>query len=334
MERASTPVRSSSAPPQWEGDVSLDDVRAAADRIGRALARTPLFTASQLGDRLGIKLALKAELLQKTGSFKPRGALNRLLTTSRADLERGLVTVSAGNHAQGLAWAARVVGCRCTVVMPEDAPASKVAAARAYGAEVVLHGTVSDAYVRMEQLREQRRLVLVHPFDDPGVIAGQGTVALEIAAQAPEVDTIVCPLGGGGLVSGIAIAAKALQPKVRVFGVEPEGAAAMHASWDRGEPVRLDAVETIADGLAAPLAGEVTYPLTRRHVDDVVTVSDDEILAAMRELLSYAKLVAEPAGAAAVAALLTGKVPVRSGEKVVAVVSGGNIDLERLKALL
>lgn len=333
MERARPPVRSPSAPP-WESDLSPDDVRAAAHRIGKAVARTPLFSSSQLGRRLDVTLGLKAELLQKTGSFKPRGALNRLLSTPRVDLERGLVTVSAGNHAQGLAWAANEVGARCTVVMPEDAPASKVAAARDYGAEVVLHGAVGDAYVRMEELRAERGLLLVHPFDDPLVIAGQGTVGLEVVEQAPEVDTIVCPLGGGGLVSGIAVAAKGLRPEIRVFGVEPEGAAAMRASWDRGEPVHLDTVDTIADGLAAPLAGAVTYPLTRRYVDDVLTVSDDEILVAMRALLAYAKLVAEPAGAAAVAALLAGKVPLRGGEKVVAVLSGGNVDLERLKALL
>ena len=314
--------------------VALDDVRAAQRAIGDAVAPTPVFGSVQLGSALGVTLKLKAELLQKTGSFKPRGALNRLLNTPREDLERGLVTVSAGNHAQGLAWAARAVGARCTVVMPEGAPASKVAAARGYGAEVVLHGTVGDAYLRMEQLRAERGLLLVHPFDDPLVIAGQGTVGLEIVEQVPGVDAIVCPLGGGGLVSGIAVATKELRRGVRVFGVEPEGAAAMRASWDRGEPVRLESVDTIADGLAAPLAGELTYPLARQYVDDVLTVSDDEILDAMRALLAYAKLVTEPAGAAAVAALLAGKVRVNGGETVVAVLSGGNIDLERLKALL
>ena len=293
-----------------------------------------MFGSSRIGSPLGVALKLKAELLQKTRSFKPRGALNRLLNTPADALERGLVTVSAGNHAQGLAWAARVVGARCAVVMPADAPASKVAATRDYGAEVFLHGNVNDAYARMEELRVERGLVLVHPFDDPLVVAGQGTVGLEVVEQVPDVDAIVCPLGGGGLVSGIAIAAKALRPGIRVFGVEPAGAAAMRASLDRGEPVRLESVDTIADGLTAPLAGDVTYPLVRRYVDDVLTVSDDEILTGLKAILASAKLLAEPAGAAAVAALVAGKIPVERGETVVAVLSGGNIDLERLKTFL
>lgn len=218
--------------------------------------------------------------------------------------------------------------------MPENASPSKVAAARGYGAEVVLHGTVTDAYERMEELRTARGLVLVHPFNDPLIVAGQGTVGLEIIEQVPDVDTIVCPVGGGGLLSGIAIAVKCQRPEVRVIGVEPEGAAAMRASLDRGEPVRLDAVDTVADGLAAPLAGQITYPLVRRYVDDIVTVTDEEILTALRSTLTYVKLLTEPGGSAAVAALLARKIPLRRAESCVAVLSGGNVDLDKLKRFL
>ena len=313
--------------------VDAADVRAAGRTLGDEVHRTPVLSSSLLGERAGVRLLLKAELLQKTGSFKPRGALNRLRNTSPEDLERGLVTVSAGNHAQGLAWAARTVGASCTVVMPSNAPRAKVEATRSYGGQVVLHGTVQDAYRRMEELRAERNLLLVHPYDDPLIIAGQGTVGLEIADQAPEVDAVVCPVGGGGLISGVAIAVKSKYPHARVIGVEPEGAAAMQASWQRGEVVQLDEVDTIADGLAAPTVGQHTLPLARSHVDEMVMVSDAEIVEGMRALMRYAKLCAEPGGAAGVAALLAGKAPVRAGECVVAIVTGGNVDLDRLQEL-
>lgn len=316
------------------GTVELSDVLAARDTIGDDVHRTPMLSSARLSERIGAELSLKAELFQKTGSFKPRGALNRLRNTPREDLDRGLVTVSAGNHAQGLAYAAGVVGARCVVVMPEAAPRTKVDAARGYGAEVVLHGDVSAAYGRMEELREERGLVLVHPFDDPHVVAGQGTVGLEIAEQLPEVDAIVVPVGGGGLISGVACAVKSENRGVQVVGVEPEGAAAMRASWDAGERVSLERTDTVADGLASPFAGEIAFEMTRRYVDEMVVVSDAELVEGMRALFVFAKLYAETAGAAAVAALLAGRVPVSEGERVCAVVTGGNVDPEKVRTLL
>ncbi|MGH8935657.1 MAG: threonine ammonia-lyase [Acidimicrobiia bacterium] len=314
--------------------VEFPQVIAAQQAIAGAVHRTPIFSASQLGEPLGVSLWLKAELFQKTGSFKPRGALNRLRNTPREDLDRGLISASAGNHAQGLAWAARQVGASCTVVMPADASPAKAKATRGYGAEVVLEGSMAEVFDTMRRIQEERGHVFVHPFDDPLVIAGQGTVGFEILEQVPEVDVIVCPLGGGGLISGIALAAKSVRPELRVYGVEPRGAAAMRRSWDEGRPVRLDSLDTIADGLASPMAGELTYPMTRRYVDDVIVLSDEEILDGLTALLNYAKLYAEPAGAAATAALLAGKVPLRRGETVVSVVSGGNFDLDRLGGVL
>jgi threonine dehydratase len=314
--------------------VEFSDVLAARETIAGSVNLTPVFSSTQLGNRVGVRLWLKAELFQKTGSFKPRGALNRLRHTPRAELDRGVISVSAGNHAQGLAWAAREVGATCTVVMPAHASPTKAAATRGYGAEVILHGAMNEAFAKMEELRRERNLLLVHPCDDPLIVAGQGTVGLEILDQVPYVDVIVCGIGGGGLISGIALAAKSLKPTVRVYGVEPEGASAMRKSWDRGEIVHLEAIHTIADGLSAPMAGALTYPMTRQYLDDIAILTDDEIVAGMRALMTYAKLYAEPAGAAATGAILAGKVPLKPGETVVSVVSGGNLDLEILKAIL
>jgi threonine dehydratase len=283
---------------------------------------------------VGATLFHKCESLQKTGSFKVRGALNRLTQLNERERARGVVTVSAGNHAQALAWAARDAGVRCTVVMPEAASRAKVEASRGYGAEVVLHGTSSiQAFARAHELAEERSLTVVHPFDDDEVMAGQGTVALEILDQLEEFDDIVVPIGGGGLIGGIAVAIKEQRPKVRVYGVEPTGAAVMRKSLDVGHPVRLDVVKTIADGLAAPMAGDLTYPVVQRYVDDVVVVSDDEIMVAMRDLLLSSKLLVEGGGAAATAAVLSGKLPV-AGRRVVTVLSGGNVDVSRIQEVL
>lgn len=315
--------------------VEYNDILTAQERISDQVRRTPVFSSTRLGDQAGVKLFLKAESLQKTGSFKVRGALNRLRSLSADELARGVVAVSAGNHAQGLAWAAEIVGTKCTIVMAASASQSKIAATRGYGAEVILvDGPIHEAFATAERLEREQGLVNVHGFDDPGIIAGQGTVALEILEQVPEVDVIVCPVGGGGLISGVSIAAKAGGRKVRVYGVEPEGAQAMRRSWDEGHAVRLDAVNTIADGLAPPMAGQLTYPITRQFVDDIIVLTDDEIIAGLKAILTNAKLYVEPSGAAATAALLAGKVPVERGETVVSIVSGGNFDLDRLKAIL
>ena len=322
-------------PPGGGGEVDLRAVRAARKRIRGRVHRTPLFSATLLGRRAGgVDLHLKAENLQKTGSFKVRGVLNKLLGMGSGERDLGVVTVSAGNHAQALAWGSSSAGVDCKVVMPESAPRAKVDACRGYGAEVVLEGDVFDAFRKARALAEEEGRTFVHPFDDAEIVAGQGTVGLEMAADLPGADAVVVPVGGGGLLSGIAVAVKAVAPETRVYGVEPEGADSMRRSLDRGAPVELDEVDTIADGLGSPMAGELTYPLVRDHVDDVLLVSDDAIAAAMGRLLTFTKLLAEPAGAAGVAALREGRVPVEEGETVAAVLSGGNVDLDRLVELL
>jgi threonine dehydratase len=315
--------------------VEYSDVLAARERVSDAVRRTPVFTATRLGAQAGIELHLKAESLQKTGSFKVRGALNRLRGMSADELARGVVTVSAGNHAQGLAWAAQMVGTRCTVVMTSKASPTKIAATRGYGADVMLiDGPIQEAFATAARLEREQNLINVHGFDDPWIISGQGTVGLEILEQVPSVDVIVCPVGGGGLISGVAVAAKSGDRPVRVYGIEPEGASAMRQSWDAGEAVQLQSVNTIADGLAPPMAGKITYALTRQYVDDIILLNDDEIVAGLKAVMTNAKLYVEPSGAAATAALLAGKVPVKRGETVVSIVSGGNFDLDRLKSIL
>jgi len=314
--------------------LTLPAIESARRRIGDRVHKTPLLSATRLGARVGATLFHKCESLQKTGSFKVRGALNRVAQLDAGARARGVITVSAGNHAQALAWAARDAGVRCTVVMPEAASRAKVDASRGYGAEVVLHGASSiQAFARAHELAEERSLTIVHPFDDDEIMAGQGTVALEILEQLDDFDDIVVPIGGGGLIGGIAVAIRERRPKVRVYGVEPTGAAVMRESLDAGHPVRLESVKTIADGLAAPMAGDFTYPIVTRYVDDVVVLTDDEIMDAMRDLLLSAKLLAEGGGAAATAAVLSGKLPV-AGRRVVAVVSGGNVDASRIQEVL
>ncbi len=314
--------------------VTLDDVRAAAHAVHGRVHRTPLLSSRSLAERVGAaSVHLKAECLQKTGSFKVRGALNRIRSLTPDERRRGLVTVSAGNHAQALAWAAAAESVPCTVAMPASAAPEKVAASREYGADVVLKGDVHDAFEECFRLRDEAGMVFVHPFDDPAVVAGQGTVGLEILEDLPDVDVAVVPVGGGGLLSGIAAAVKSLRPAIRVVGVEPEGAAVLRRALDAGEIVTLEAIDTIADGLAPPYAGELALAHARAHVDDVVLVDDDALVEAMRFTLERAKLVVEPAGAAAVAGLLTGAVDA-GGRRVAAVASGGNIAPPGLVALL
>jgi threonine dehydratase len=314
---------------------SLDDIRTAQARLAGHLHVTPLLSSRTIATLAGVQtVALKCESLQKTGSFKVRGALNAVLQLDPAARKRGVVTVSAGNHAQALAWAAASVGVACTVVMPAMASESKAAASAGYGATVIRHGTSAEAFARADELAAKEGFTLVPPFDDYAIIAGAGTAGLEILDQQPDVDVIVVPIGGGGLISGIASAVKRANPTVRVIGVEPEGAAAMRRSLDAGKPVRLDALQTIADGLAAPFAGQVTYPIIRDLVDDVVLVSDAEIAHAISTLLSRAKLLAEGAGAAATAALLAHRTTIPSDARVVSLLSGGNIDLGRLKEFI
>jgi threonine dehydratase len=303
-------------------------------RIAASVHRTPLVSSRQLSGRVGMPVYLKCENLQKTGSFKVRGALHRLLRLTDEERRRGVVTISAGNHAQAVAWAARASGVKAVVVMPEHASRTKVEASRGYGAEVVLHGDARAAFQRAFALADERGLRFVHPFDDEEVVAGHGSCALEIIEDLPDVGTIVVPVGGGGLISGIAAAAPAVRPSVGVWGVEPEGADAMCRSLEKGEAVHLDAVSTVADGLGAPMAGVLNHALVAAYARGVVRVSDDDIVAAMKVLLERTKLLAEPAGAAGLAALLTGRVAPPTDAPVAVVVSGGNVDLELLGRLL
>jgi len=313
--------------------IELTDVRAARDRITGRLHRTPMLSARSLGEPQGLRLHLKAELLQKTGSFKPRGVLNKLLAMDPGERAHGLVSLSAGNHAAALAWGATAVGVRATIVMPATAVQAKVEATRRYGGEVVLtEGSLLDTCMALQR---ERGLTLVHPFDDPLIMAGQGTIGLEILEDLPDVDVVIVPLGGGGLVSGIATAIKAQRPATRVFGVEPTGADIVYRSLKAGKLLKLEGrPTTVADGLAAPFAGEHTQAQIARDVDEVVLVEDDAILQALTLIVQRAKLVPEPAGAAAVAALLAGAVTPKAGSTVACVVSGGNVDPALLRRIL
>jgi threonine dehydratase len=315
-------------------DVTIDDVRSAAARIAPHVHRTPLFDSATLSHLTGTRLGLKAENLQRTGAFKARGALNAVLCLSAEQRERGVITLSAGNHGQGLAYAAKIAGVRCVVFMPENAVPTKVAAVKEYGAEARFAPSMETVFAAMDEYRDAHGLHYVHPFGDPDIIAGQGTVGLEIMEDSPDVDTIAVCVGGGGLLAGIAVAAKALKPGIRIVGVEPEGAPVVTRSLVAGYPVTIEKITTIADGLAAPFAAPTSQRLIERLVDDVIIVTDEEILKALRLLLERTKLLVEPAGAAATAAVLTGKAGAEPGSRVVATLSGGNVDFEKLKRLL
>jgi len=305
-------------------------VRAAAERIAALAHRTPLVRSRTLDARVGAPVALKAENLQRAGAFKFRGACNAVAAL-RPD---GVCSVSSGNHAQALALAAREHGTHATILMPRDAPASKRAATEGYGAEVLEFDRYSedrDALVR--ELAAERGLTLVHPYDEPLVMAGQGTVGLELAAEVDDLDVVLVPCGGGGLLSGVATAIKALLPAARIVGVEPQASDDTARSLRAGERVTVEVSRTIADGQQLPTPGERTWPVIRALVDDVVTVSDAEIVEAMRLLFERMKVVAEPSGATALAALLAGRIELRAGT-VGVVISGGNVDAARFAALM
>ena len=306
--------------------VSLDQIRAAATLLEPVVRETPVVASRVLSERARMPVHLKCENLQRTGSFKIRGAYTRIHGLTDAERARGVVAASAGNHAQGVALAADLLGARSTVFMPTGAPLPKLAATKAYGAQVHLVGEVlEDALAAAVEFAERTGAVFIHPFDHPDVVAGQGTVGLEIVAQLPEVGTVLVCTGGGGLVAGVAAAVKALKPGVRVVAVQAEGAAAWPASLAAGHPVRLPSMSTMADGIAVGAPGPVTYAHVSALVDDVVTVSEDALSRALVLCLERAKMVVEPAGAAAVAALLDGVVGDLQGP-VCAVVSGGNVD--------
>ncbi|GIM92851.1 threonine ammonia-lyase [Paractinoplanes toevensis] len=307
--------------------LSLADVEAARELISGVVKKTPLIPSRLLAEITGVPAWLKCENQQRAGSYKVRGAYTRIARLSDAERKRGVVAASAGNHAQGVALAAGLLGARSTVFMPEGAPLPKVTATRGYGAAIEYAGTsVDDALDAAHQFAAETGAVLIHPFDHPDVIAGQGTVGLEILEQLPEAATIVTATGGGGLISGLAVAAKALRPDIRIVGVQASGAAAYPPSLAAGAPVKLDRGVTIADGIAVLRPGDLTFAHVSKLVDEIVTVTDEDLSAALLVLLERHKMVVEPAGAAAVAALLTGACVVPSTGPVVAILSGGNID--------
>lgn len=312
--------------------VSIDQIRDAARAIAPYVHRTPSSGSAYISEQIGARVTLKLELFQKTGSFKSRGVINTLRQLSPEERGRGVVSLSAGNHAQALAWGAAQFGIPAVIVMPATAVQSKVEATLAYGGEVVR--TSEDLLATALAIQKERRLTLVHPFDDPRIIAGQGTVGIEIVEDVPDLDVVVVACGGGGLLSGVAAAVRALRPQALVIGVEPEGAAVMTRSLEAGAPQRLASWKTVADGLATPFAGVHTYAHARMLVDEIVLVSDSEILHGMRVLMERCKLFAEPAAGAAIAALLTGRLRIAPGSSVVPIVCGGNVDLARVAALL
>jgi threonine dehydratase len=313
---------------------SFDDVCAAAERLRGIVHRTPIVTSKTLDERTGARVSLKAENLQRIGAFKFRGAYNTIAQLDAGRRRRGVVAFSSGNHAQGVALAAQLLDVPATIVMPFDAPAAKLDATRGYGAEVVTYDR--ERMNRSElasAIAVERGATLVPPYDDPAIIAGQGTVALELLADAGRVEVLLVPLGGGGLLSGCALAATALSPGVRIFGVEPEAGDDWARSWRADRIVSIPVPQTIADGQRTQAPGDLTWPIVRRLVTGIVTVSDDDIRRAMRFAFERLKLVLEPSGASALAALLAGKIDVR-GTRTGVVLSGGNVDAATFAACI
>ncbi|WP_415379510.1 threonine ammonia-lyase [Halosimplex sp. TS25] len=315
--------------------IELADVLDARERVAETARHTPLDYSHTFSAMTGADVHLKLETFQRTGSFKIRGATNKIATLSDAEQASGVVTASAGNHAQGVALAATRIGVDSKIVMPEHAPVSKVQATRNYGAEVVLHGADYDeAAERAHEIERDEGRVYVHAFDDPMVMAGQGTIGLEILEDLPEAETVVVPIGGGGLISGIATAVKAKNPDSRVVGVQAEGASSVADSLQKGQIVERDSVDTIADGIATRKVGSQTFDVIRERVDEVVTVSDDEIAVALTTLLERGKTLVEGAGAVPLAALLEGRFDYDEDEVIVPCLCGGNIDLNVLTTVI
>jgi len=310
------------------------DFERARTIVAPGVYKTPLVTSRILSERTGFDVRLKAEMFQKTGSYKIRGPLNKFTHLTDEAKRRGVVCSSAGNHAQGVALAAKMHGMRAVVVMAENATPSKVAATRGYGAEVVLHGTIWDeANEKANQLAAERGLTYIHPFDDPQLVAGQGTLGLEIYEDWPDVDVVVVPIGGGGLISGVSMALKSIDPKIAIVGVESSGAPGMQRSVAAGQVVTLQTVDCVIDGLRVKRVGEYTREMVSRFVDEIVTLPDHDIFDAVVWVMSHCKLVVEGAAAAPVAALLHRKIQARPGARIACVLSGGNVNLDQLHGL-
>ena len=312
--------------------LSLEKIYKASEVLKEVAGKTDILPASKIF--CDNHIFLKTENIQSTGSFKVRGAYFKISELTEEEKKRGVIACSAGNHAQGVALAATKHGVKSLICLPEGAPISKIQATKGYGADVCLvKGVYDDAYQKALELKEQYGYTFVHPFDDEDVIAGQGTVALEILEDMPKVDAIVVPIGGGGLISGIAYTIKNLKSKIKVYGVQAEGAPSMYRSVKEGAPITLDEVNTIADGIAVKHPGTLTYELTKKYVDDIFTVSEDEIATAIVTLMERKKMVAEGAGAVSVAAAMFNKLPLKD-KNVVCIVSGGNIDVNKLSRVI
>lgn len=311
-----------------------NDILSAQARIAPHIRRTPLLHAENMNSTLGCQVYLKPEMLQITGAFKLRGALSKILTLTGEERSRGVITASSGNHAQGVAYAAGLLGMKALVIVAATAPAIKAANTRALGAEVILHGEDTAArWRRVYKLAEERGYIPIHSYEDPLVMAGQGTIGLEILEDLPAIDTVIVPMGGGGLISGISTAIKETAPGVRVIGAEPAATPKYYVSRQNGRPTTVPLGDTVADGLNLAVPGINPYPIIERYVDEIVTVDDAHIISGMRMLAGDAKLIAESAAAIGIGALLAGKIAVRRDEKICVVLSGGNWDLPQLAAV-
>lgn len=315
-------------------ELSLDKVLEARERIKNVIKKTPLIYSDTFSVKCGCQLYLKCENMQKTGAFKIRGAFNKISSLSESDREKGVIASSAGNHAQGVAYAATSFGVKSTIVMPVNAPFSKAIATINYGADVVQYGDVYDeAYKKAVEIQNETGALFIHPFDDVEVMAGQGTIALEILEDLPDTDVIVVPIGGGGLIAGIAVVAKTIKPEIKIIGVQPIMIASMKKSFDKGVITTVNGFKSIADGVSVKTPGTLTFEYVKKYVDEIVTVSEDEIASAMVILLERGKQLSEGAGACPIAALLSGKLNF-SGKKVVAVLSGGNVDIATVTKII
>lgn len=312
--------------------LTLKDFEEAVEQVQKAAIKTELIYSDYLSEQTGNKVYLKPENLQKTGAYKIRGAYYKISTLTEEERAKGLITASAGNHAQGVAYAAKVYGCKAVIVMPTTTPLMKVDRTKSYGAEVVLYGNVYDeAAAHAAKLAAEHGYTFIHPFDDPAVATGQGTIAMEIIKELPTVDYILVPVGGGGLAAGVSTLAKLLNPKIKVIGVEPAGANCLQASLAAGKPVTLPSVSTIADGTAVKTPGKKIFPYLQKGLDDVITVEDDELIVAFLDIVENHKLIVENSGLLTVAALKHLSV---TGKKIVSVLSGGNMDIITMSSVV
>lgn len=314
--------------------LSLYDIKKAQENLKGIVRKTPLFHSSTFSKDTGYEVYLKCENKQKTGSFKLRGAYNKVASLTEEERARGVVASSAGNHAQGVAYASTIFGVKSTICMPLTAPLAKVQATKNYGATVIQHGEVYDeCYAKAIEVQKETGATFLHPFNDEYVIAGQGTIALEIFEDLPEVDTIIVPIGGGGIIAGIAVAAKAINPNVKIIGVQAEIIASSKASLEKGEVVTVEGSKSLADGISVKTPGDKTFEIIKEYVDEIVTVTEDEIAYGIFALMERNKVIAEGAGVVSLASLLTGKIK-NAGKNVVAVISGGNIDIATISKII